>query len=293
MSFGKILYTLRKGQNMSQEGLANELNTSRQAVSKWENDQGFPEMEKLLMMSNLFGVTVDYLLKGEDSHPKSGKEQGYYASKENIEGFLIYERNMVKAIALGVFLILMSGAPYLLFPKNPVLYAVMTVFLFVAGIASIFIACFKENKYKKITTEPLFIDNGYVIELQNRYHLLKKKYLSVLFGGIMLGFISIVIVTLLEDTFKFGLTGYHTIPLLLFAIGAFMIVYSSVMLEAFRVVTNNSEYIKNKKTDKKTLTYWHIIGIVFLCLVILAFIYIITDGEGHISQWIEKIISKL
>jgi len=86
--------------------------------------------------------------------------------------------------------------------------------------------------------------------------------------------------------------GYH-IPLLLFAVGAFMIVYSSVMMAAFRVVTNNSEYIKKKKTDKKPLTYWHIISIILLCIAALVFIYIITGGEGHISNWIEKIISKL
>lgn len=293
MSFGKTLYTLRKGQNMSQEGLASELNTSRQAVSKWENDQGFPEMEKLLIMSNLFGVTVDYLLKGEEDGTESGKEQGYYASKESIEGYLIYERNVVKAIASGVFLILMSGAPYLLFPKIPVLYSVMAVFLIVAGIGSILIACFKENKYKKITEEPLFIDNGYLTELRNRYTQLKKKYIALLIAGIGLGFASLVITTLLEDVFKSGMTGYHTIPLLLFAVGAFMIVYSSVMMAAFRVVTNNSEYIKNKKTDKKSLTYWHIISIILLCIAALVFIYIITGGEGHISNWIEKIISKL
>lgn len=293
MSFGTILYTLRKGQNMSQEGLANELNTSRQAVSKWENDQGFPEMEKLLMVSNLFGVTVDYLLKGEDNGTESGKEQGYYASKESIEGFLIYERNVVKAIALGVFLILMSGAPYLVFPKSPVLYSFMAVLLIVASIGSILIACFKENKYKKITEEPLFIDNGYLTELRNRCNQLKKKDMALLIAGIGLGFASLVIPTLLEEGFKLGFTGYHTIPLLLFAVGAFMIVYASVMMAAFKVVTNNSEYRKNKKTDKKPLTYWHIIGIVFLCIVVLAFIYIITGGEGHISNWIEKIISKL
>jgi len=293
MSFGTMLYTLRKGQNMSQEGLASELNTSRQAVSKWENDQGFPEMEKLLMISNLFGVTVDYLLKGEDDGTEGGKEQGYYASKESIEGFLIYERSVVKSIALGIFLILMSGAPYLLFPEIPVLYSVMAVFLIVAGIGSILIACFKENNYKKITEEPLFIDNGYLTELRNRYNQLKKKYIALFIAGIGLGFASLLITALLEDVFKLGLTGYHTIPLLLLAVGALMIVYSSIMMAAFRVVTNNSEYIKRKKTDKKPLTYWHIISIILLCIVALAFIYIITGGEGHISHWIDKIISKL
>ena len=65
MTFSEKLLKLRKGSGMSQEALAEKLNTSRQAVSKWENDQGFPETEKLLMFGNIFDVSVDYLLKEE------------------------------------------------------------------------------------------------------------------------------------------------------------------------------------------------------------------------------------
>ena len=65
MTFSEKLLKLRKGSGMSQEALAEQLNTSRQAVSKWENDQGFPETEKLLMFGNIFDVSVDYLLKEE------------------------------------------------------------------------------------------------------------------------------------------------------------------------------------------------------------------------------------
>lgn len=65
MIFADKLIRLRKKNGWSQEELAEKLNVSRQAVSKWEGAQTVPELEKLLQMSALFGVTTDYLLKDE------------------------------------------------------------------------------------------------------------------------------------------------------------------------------------------------------------------------------------
>lgn len=56
---------LRKKNGWSQEELANKMNVSRQAVSKWEAAQTTPDLEKILQLGNLFGVTTDYLLKDE------------------------------------------------------------------------------------------------------------------------------------------------------------------------------------------------------------------------------------
>lgn len=63
MTFGEKLFKLRKEKGFSQEALAEKLNTTRQAISKWENNQGYPETEKLLMLSNIFELSVDDLLK--------------------------------------------------------------------------------------------------------------------------------------------------------------------------------------------------------------------------------------
>lgn len=56
---------LRKKNGWSQEELAEKVNVSRQAVSKWESAQTIPELEKILLLGELFGVTLDYLLKDE------------------------------------------------------------------------------------------------------------------------------------------------------------------------------------------------------------------------------------
>ena len=68
MSFGKNLQTLRKKNQLSQEGLAEMLGVSRQAVSKWELGEGYPEVEKLLILSKKLNVSLDSLL-GEESTP--------------------------------------------------------------------------------------------------------------------------------------------------------------------------------------------------------------------------------
>ncbi len=65
MIFAEKLQTLRKGNGMSQESLAEALGVSRQAVSKWESGQSYPEMDKMIALSNLFHVSMDYLVKDE------------------------------------------------------------------------------------------------------------------------------------------------------------------------------------------------------------------------------------
>lgn len=63
MKLGQKIAELRKKDHLSQEGLAEKMNVSRQAVSKWESNQSIPDIEKIVDLSELFGVTTDYLLK--------------------------------------------------------------------------------------------------------------------------------------------------------------------------------------------------------------------------------------
>ena len=64
MTFGERLYELRNKNNLSQEELAEILDVSRQSISKWENDKAYPEMTRLLFMSDYFDVSLDYLMRG-------------------------------------------------------------------------------------------------------------------------------------------------------------------------------------------------------------------------------------
>ena len=74
MEFNNKLYELRKQKGFSQEELANRLNVSRQTVSKWEVGESTPDMEKLVAISDLFGVSLDELVKGEEPEPEGPSE---------------------------------------------------------------------------------------------------------------------------------------------------------------------------------------------------------------------------
>ena len=69
MNLGENIYRFRTEQGMSQEALAAALEVSRQSVSKWENNSAVPELEKLIKMSETFGVTLDQLVGKESPTP--------------------------------------------------------------------------------------------------------------------------------------------------------------------------------------------------------------------------------
>ena len=66
MEFAEKLIALRKSRELTQEQLAEQINVSRQSISKWESGQVIPEVEKIVELSKVFDVTVDYLLTIRD-----------------------------------------------------------------------------------------------------------------------------------------------------------------------------------------------------------------------------------
>lgn len=90
MEFNNKLYELRKQKGFSQEELANRLNVSRQTVSKWEVGDSTPDMEKLIAISDLFGISLDELVLGKAPAPETppppppAKSELYSDIKEHI-----------------------------------------------------------------------------------------------------------------------------------------------------------------------------------------------------------------
>ncbi|WP_407946254.1 helix-turn-helix domain-containing protein [Peribacillus butanolivorans] len=70
MELGEHLQKLREQKNMSREELAQEMNVSRQAVYKWENNKGYPDIENLIKLSELYEITLDELIKNDRTFQK-------------------------------------------------------------------------------------------------------------------------------------------------------------------------------------------------------------------------------
>lgn len=66
MTLGERIRHYRKREDLSQEALAEKLNVSRQAITKWENDNGVPDIDNLIALSRLMGVSIDELVMGEN-----------------------------------------------------------------------------------------------------------------------------------------------------------------------------------------------------------------------------------
>ena len=74
MTLGERIAAFRNAQKLSQGDLAEKLNVSRQSVSKWETNTSVPELDKLLQLSELFGVTLDELVRGNTAEEKTAPE---------------------------------------------------------------------------------------------------------------------------------------------------------------------------------------------------------------------------
>ncbi|MBP5428940.1 MAG: helix-turn-helix transcriptional regulator, partial [Clostridia bacterium] len=107
----------RKKNGWSQEDLAEKLSVSRQAISKWESAQATPDLSKVILLAELFGVSTDYLLKDEiepeDAAPlKETTEPGgkRVVTMEEANDYLSTQRQSARTIALGVLLCVLCPA---------------------------------------------------------------------------------------------------------------------------------------------------------------------------------------
>ena len=126
MNMADRIQSLRKAKGISQEQLADKIGVSRQAVSKWESEQSTPDIEKVILLSEFFDVTTDYLLKGiepvvNDSTIKKYRLNAMIFSiigtALNLMGVIAtamiwYEEQKVAEAVSGVFLIIFGCMIY-------------------------------------------------------------------------------------------------------------------------------------------------------------------------------------
>ena len=147
MALPEKLYTLRKKSGLSQEQLAEALNVSRQAISKWEGGSAMPESDKLLALSNYFGISLDYLLK--DGAPDAAEAQEEHRTMRLLS-LILCLGGAAALIVYGVLSILVPSVPAQISGSSMIRIDGSGIFLLlcVAAIAAGAALLLKSTKHK-------------------------------------------------------------------------------------------------------------------------------------------------
>ena len=187
MSFGTNLQFLRDRAGMTQEGLAEALQVSRQSVSKWESDTSFPEMEKLLVLCELFHTDLDTLLRGDVRERFQSDTVGY-------DRFMNWFSNWI-AVASGLTILSVGGALALYgavgMPEN------WTAAVLISGIAvAVAILVVAGIRYDRFEKEHPVLQDFYTKEQRERF---LNRYPFLIALPIVLFFLAVVWLILLGE----------------------------------------------------------------------------------------------
>lgn len=272
----------RKRLGLSQEELADKLSVSRQAVSKWENAQTIPDLQKLIAMSQLFSVSTDYLLK-DDAVPEGPvaaaadpEETVRRVPMEEASDFLATMRQQSRTVARGVLLCILS--PVLLIFLSGLAEAniggitetaacaigLTALFIFVAIAVFLFIGYGSKTErfqyLEKEVFETAYGVTGMVREKKRDFEPTYTKYLSI---GILLCVLSplpLIIAALLSqrDVLAVSMTA---LLLCIVAVGTYLIVRVAMVKSSYEILLQEGDYQRSEKkrsrsVDAASTGYW-------------------------------------
>lgn len=290
MILGEKITNLRKQNGWSQEELAEMMNVSRQSVSKWEGSQSVPDLDKILKLANIFGVTTDYLLKDSCEIIEYTEEEPVPASVRTISlqeanEYLELRRNAASKIALGVFLCIISplimiilGVLSDIYPlvisENTAGFIGISSLLFLISIAvGIFIYYSNKSYYFNFMEEELFETAygvaGMVREKQKIYRDIYIKYNII--GAVLCILAPIILLSaafLAEDNDLIIVITLCTM-LLIIAFAVFLFIKVGVVWSSMNILLQEGDYTKEKKKHSKVngtiaAVYWLLGTAIFL-----------------------------
>lgn len=270
----------RKKNGWSQEDLADKLGVSRQSVSKWESAQSIPDLQRILEMSKLFGVSTDYLLKDEEGDRGSfeAEDPGEIrrrVSMEEANDFLAANEGFAKKVSLGVAMII-SGVVLLLvalalqsgnvIPVSENAAAGIGVVLLLlsvaAALAIIIPAGLAYSKWGWLGETPFETEygvDGAVRARDERYQSTFVKNITIGVIIIMLGVMGIVGASLLSSNEGVQI-GAVAVFMALVTIAVYLFVQAGVIKSGYARVLREGDYApkgpKDRVVDTVTTVYW-------------------------------------
>ena len=290
---------LRKKNGCSQEDLAEKLNVSRQSISKWESAQAIPDMNRIITMSQIFGVSTDVLLKDELEISAAQGEADFdepaarVVTVEEASDYLEFKSWSSRRTAIGVMLCILSpvlliflaGASEtgLLKIKDAVAAGIgVPVILIMVGCAvAIFITTFlKGERFRYIEEEPIETAYGVSGIAKERRERFRGAFGTQLTVGIVLCVLAAVPVTmasLFNYSERIEIIGTIAVCVLLImiAVGVLLIVRSCIIWGGFKALLEEGDYTREEKAESKrdgviAGAYWLVVTAAFLAISFLS-----------------------
>lgn len=241
MTLGEKIRTLRKKAGLSQEALAEKLGVSRQAVSKWENDNGMPETEKLITMAKLFDTSLDDLIGEEKSAPTSSTAES--STQTHIDhaavtldvarSFLDYQSHRLQRVALAALLIIGSSA--LAFSSFSGIIMLLWMLIIIVAVAQLILAYAIADPYRALRHTPLTLTPDARTELTGRFTDEQPKLQRLLFCGIFLVGVGFCLAPLLATNDQPLTDDLIFAGGMIFAgAGAYLCIYTGGLLRTYR-----------------------------------------------------------
>ena len=287
---------LRKKAGWSQEELAEQLNVSRQSVSKWEGAQSIPDMERILKMSRLFGVTTDYLLKDEMEETEFSKENVESfeqhpteaplrrVTMEEASHYLEIRKAAAPQIALATFLCIispialfllaaMSEIPQFTLSENAACgIGLCVLFLFVAAGVTIFLSCAAKNKsYEFLEKESFETEYGVDGMVRERLKAHADTYTRLNITGTVLCILSVLplFAVMCFDAADLAYIIALCLLLLIAGIGCMAFIVGGTYHAALEKLLEEGDYTRSKKEASPfigtiTVCYWLMATAIYL-----------------------------
>ena len=287
------IMNLRKKSGWSQEELAEQLNVSRQSVSKWESGASIPDLERIISMSKLFGVSTDYLLKDDEVNEIPNVSVDVYEAPEcrtvTVEEADTYMNTVAKTakkVAAGVMSCVMCPVPLILLSglaeygnvglsENMAAGLGVTILLVMIAVAvAVFVLCgMKTDKYEYMEKERLSLQYG----VQGIVEKKKEAFADTYQKGMVVGVTSCILAVVpIFIGMAFGASDGVLVCctaglLTLIAVGVFCLTWVCSIQESFQKLLQEGEYtIEKKEMEKRTSpfngAYWCIVTAIFLAL---------------------------
>lgn len=260
------IVTLRKRAGWSQEELAAQLGVSRQSVSKWEGTQSVPDMQKVVQMSRLFGVTTDYLLKEELGEPEPAPAESdaplRRVTMEQAADYLAQRQAAAPKLALATLLCVLSPVALLLLAalsdrpgaalsENAAAGIGLCVLLvLVAAAVAVFITCAAQVKaYAFLETEPFETAYGVTGMVRERRAAAAPEHTRGKVAGTVLCILSAVPLFIAVCLNGPDLLYVAAVCLLLVlaGVGSALFVYGGVYQAAMDRLLEEGDYVRPRK----------------------------------------------